>query len=87
MELTAATMASKIDTMLKKELQMELTDSIFWTDSTSVLKYINNKTRFKTFVANRIAEIDKVSHARQWRYVNTVNNPADLAGLKVKCFK
>ena len=89
MELTAATMASRMDTLLRKELQMELADSVFWTDSTSVLKYINNKTaRFRTFVANRVAAIVKVSHAHQWRYVNSVNNPADMAsrGLTVKTF-
>ena len=89
MELTAATMASRMDTLLRKELQMELADSVFWTDSTSVLKYINNKTaRFRTFVANRVAAIVKVSHVHQWRYVNSVNNPADMAsrGLTVKTF-
>lgn len=64
MELTAATMASRMDTIWRKELQMELADSMFWTDSTSVLKYINNKTtRFRTFVANRVSEIAKVSNA------------------------
>ncbi|KAK0152302.1 hypothetical protein N1851_006351 [Merluccius polli] len=40
---------------------MELADSIFWTNRTSVLKYINNETtRFQTFVANRVSEIAKV---------------------------
>ncbi|KAL4008509.1 hypothetical protein ACER0C_002361 [Sarotherodon galilaeus] len=89
MELTAATLASRMDVMWKKELQMELKDSVFWTDSTSVLKYINNKTtRFRTFVANRVSEIVKVSNAQQWRYVDTDNNPADLAsrGLTVQSF-
>ena len=89
MELTAATMASRMDTLLRRELQMELADSVFWTDSTSVLKYINNKTaRFRTFVANRVATIVKVSSTRQWRYVNSINNPADMAsrGLTVKSF-
>lgn len=89
MELTAATMASRMDTVLRKELQMELADSIFWTDSTSVLKYINNRTsRFRTFVANRISEIAKVSQAQQWRHVNSANNPADMAsrGLTIKAF-
>ena len=89
MELTAATMASRMDTLLRKELQIDLADSIFWTDSTSVLKYINNKTsRFRTFVANRVSQIAKVSHAQQWRYVNSASNPADMAsrGLDVRAF-
>lgn len=34
MELTAATVAVKMDKLLKKELDLELRDSVFWTDST-----------------------------------------------------
>lgn len=89
MELTAATMASRLDTFWKKELRMSLTESMFWTDSTSVLKYIKNETsRFRTFVANRVSEILKVSDPSQWKYVNTLSNPADVAsrGLKVDMF-
>ncbi|XP_042070053.1 uncharacterized protein LOC121812301 [Haplochromis burtoni] len=55
MELTAALVASRMDKMWKKELQMHLQESVFWTDSTSVLRYISNETsRFKVFVANRV---------------------------------
>lgn len=80
MELTAATMASRMDTFWKRELHMQLQPSVFWSDSTSVLKYIKNETsRFRTFVANRVSEILKVSQVSQWRYVNTTINPADLA--------
>ncbi|KAI2657502.1 Enolase-phosphatase E1 [Labeo rohita] len=47
-------------------------------DSTSVLKYIRNEmSRFKCFVANRVAEIRKASEITQWRYVNSSSNPAD----------
>lgn len=87
MELTAATVAGRMDILLRKELQMQLQDSVFWTDSTSVLKYINNETsRFRTFVANGVSEILRISRPSQRRYVNTSSNPADLAsrGLKVE---
>lgn len=48
MELIAATMASRMDVLWKKELHLELQDSVFWTDSASVLKYIKNETsRFR----------------------------------------
>ncbi|KAK0140258.1 hypothetical protein N1851_022806 [Merluccius polli] len=54
LELAAASLAVKVDRMLQRELHMELQVSTFWTDSTSVLKYIHNKTkRFHTYVANR----------------------------------
>lgn len=89
MELTAAVVASRMDKLWKKELQMPLQESVFWTDSTSVLKYIRNETsRFKIFVANRVSEIHSLSNSSQWRYVNTSSNPADLAsrGAKVESF-
>ncbi|XP_039608830.1 uncharacterized protein LOC120528756, partial [Polypterus senegalus] len=76
MELTAAVVAVKMDKMLKGELQMPLQESTFWTDSTTVLKYISNEsTRFKTFVANRISVIRDHSQPSQWRYVTSVLNP------------
>lgn len=79
-ELTAALIAVKTDKMLRSELQMALLDSTFWTDSTTVLKYIENeKLRFKTFVANRIAVIRELTKPQQWRYVGTSTNPADCA--------
>lgn len=40
MELTAATVTVKMDMVLRRELQLELADSVFWTDSTAVLKYL-----------------------------------------------
>jgi len=89
MELIAAVVAARMDKLWRKELRLQLQDSVFWTDSTSVLKYIKNETsRFRIFVANRVSEILKVSDASQWRFVNTAHNPADLAsrGAKVEPF-
>ncbi|KAJ8406748.1 hypothetical protein AAFF_G00296640 [Aldrovandia affinis] len=73
--------------MLHQELQVPLQPSTFWTDSTTVLRYIDNDTaRFKTFVANRINVIREATKPSQWKYVRTTENPADLPsrGLKAK---
>ncbi len=43
LELTAAVVAVKIDKMLHQELQVPLQQSIFWTDSTTVLRYIDSE--------------------------------------------
>ncbi|KAK2920523.1 hypothetical protein Q8A73_000008 [Channa argus] len=89
LELTAATLAVRIDKMLRKELELPLEDSVYWTDSTAVLKYISNETsRFRTFVANRVSAIQQTSTVSQWHYVNSHLNPADGAsrGQKVKAF-
>lgn len=86
LELTAAVLAVRMDKMLRAELQMQLEDSFFWTDSTSVLKYIMNEDRrFHTFVANRVTTIRDATKVSQWKYVNTKDNPADDAsrGSKV----
>ena len=85
LELIAAVLAARVDRFLRAELQLE--DSCFWTDSTSVLKYIRNEDRcFHTFVANRVTTIRDATKVSQWKYVNTKDNPADDAsrGMKVE---
>ena len=58
LELCAAVVAVQVDQMLRKELELNLEESVFWTDSMSVLQYIRNEsTRFHTFVASRLAII------------------------------
>ena len=87
LELTAAVVAVKMDKMLRQELQLPLQPSTFWTDSTTVLRYIDSETaRFKTFVANRVTLIREATKPSQWNYVGTAENPADQAsrGLKAK---
>ncbi len=88
-ELTAAVVAAKMDRMLKQELQLQLEDSVFWTDRLTALQCIENEaSRFKTFVANRVSSIREASEPSQWKYVGTALNPADMAsrGIKVEKF-
>ena len=80
LELSAATVAVKLDQMIRKELDCEINKSFFWTDSQAVLRYIYNENRrFQTFVANRLAIIHDGSDPEQWRYIDTTSNPADDA--------
>lgn len=58
LDLSVAVLSVKMDALIKAEQGMHLKKSVFWTDSTSVLKYVNNEDkRFHTFVANRVATI------------------------------
>ena len=89
LELTAARTAVRIDQLLRRELDLQLLPSIFWTDSTAVLKYLRNeKARYHTFVANRVSLIRELSSVDNWRYVDTSLNPADMAsrGLRIAEF-
>ena len=87
LELTAATLATRIKKVVVKELEGRLKiDSItYWTDSMIVLKYIANESRrFVTFVANRVAAIRQESEPSQWRHVRSELNPADYASRGIK---
>ena len=79
-ELSAAVLATRLDWMIKQEISISIESSNFWTDSTCVLCYIENKDkRFQTLVANRISAILDQSSATQWKYIETSHNTADIA--------
>lgn len=80
LELSAAVLAVKQDCILRKELDLPIQSSWFWSDSMAVLRYIfSENRRFSTFVANRVSIIHEGSDVNQWYYVDTKNNPADDA--------
>ena len=80
MELSASVLSTRLDRMIRQELDIVIHDSFFWTDSTCVLRYVtNDDRRYKTFVANRVAAIREHSMPSQWKYVGTKANPADDA--------
>lgn len=84
MELSAAVVATRLEKISRGELSLPINQSFFWTDSTCVLRYLENQDRrFQTFVANRVATIHDASSPSQWRYVNTQCNPADDASRGV----
>ena len=79
LELQGAVLAAKMDSLLKRELDIDLQESWFWTDSEVVLKYLANESkRFSVFVSNRISIIRNLSNVSQWNYVVGLDNPADI---------
>ena len=78
LELSAAVLAVQLDQSMREELDIPITQSTFWSDSTCVLQYIRNQSRrFHTFVANRLSVIHENSTPTQWRHVGSELNPAD----------
>ena len=85
LELQAALLASKLDLMLRTEMDIEFDRSYFWSDSKIVLGYIKNEgSRFHVFVANRVTQIRDISDPDSWHYVASADNPADLL-TRSKC--
>ncbi|KAJ8978472.1 hypothetical protein NQ317_016998 [Molorchus minor] len=59
---------------------LDLPNIYAWSDSQIVLNWIRNPPhRVKTFVANRISYIQNKLPLASWSYINTSNNPADVA--------
>ena len=62
LELQAATIAVRVHCLIRKEIDVPISSSFFWTDLKITLQYINNESRrFKTYVANRVSEIRDAS--------------------------
>ncbi|XP_057372209.1 uncharacterized protein LOC130693104 [Daphnia carinata] len=78
LELCAALLAARLASVIKSELRLKIDQTTFWSDSTTVLRWINSPHyRFHIYVGNRIGEVLELSESSQWRYVPTAQNPAD----------
>ena len=85
LELTAATVSVRVDEMIAKELDEPAESKTYWTDSTTVLKYIrSDKKRLHVVVANRVQAIRDATNPDQWRYVEIDINPADVSSRGMK---
>ena len=80
LELCAAVLAAQAVDKIIKEIDREIDKATFYTDSKVVLAYIQNESqRFYVYIANRVQQIRKISSPEQWTYVDTNENPEDLA--------
>jgi len=78
LELMGAILGKRLALSIASTLVINKSSLTFWTDSTSVLRWIKGHGRhFKPFVANRVGEIQVEICPDRWRYVPTAENPAD----------
>ena len=64
---------------MQRDLDLSLMETVFWSDSTTVLSYLRNTfKRRRIFETNRINLIREFFSVDQWRWVDTANNPVDL---------
>ncbi|XP_033297925.1 uncharacterized protein LOC117204532 [Bombus bifarius] len=79
LELSGALLLTSLMSTVQQALSQKITRTIYWTDSTIVLHWLNTSPHtLKTFVANRVSEIQTKTSIRDWRHVPTDDNPADL---------
>ena len=77
LELLALLIGIRSLKFVSKELELENTQKIVWTDSQCVLHWLKSSKPLSTFVKNRIAEITEEKNV-EFRYINTKDNPADI---------
>ncbi|UYV60398.1 hypothetical protein LAZ67_1001037 [Cordylochernes scorpioides] len=80
LELCAALLLTRLMKYIMEELNIKMESATCWSDSTIVLSWIRTMSRnLPTFIGNRVAEIQSCPQVREWRYVPTGDNPADIA--------
>ena len=57
LELQAALLASRLRLEIKIKKEKKIERSYMWTDSTTVLQWLNSNSKLHVFVANRFSEI------------------------------
>ncbi|XP_011705735.1 PREDICTED: uncharacterized protein LOC105460935 [Wasmannia auropunctata] len=78
LELCGAHLLARLVATIRESLPAAPT--YLWTDSTIVLAWLQgHPSRWKTFVANRVATIHEAVPGALWRHVLSENNPADVA--------
>ena len=82
---SSAVLAIELAELISSEIDMELDDTIFYSDSKVVLGYISNDSRrfYVYSFSNRVQRIRSYSRSEQWQYVSTDVNPADIATRSV----
>ena len=77
LELMALLIGVRSLRFISKELGLESTERIIWTDFQCILNWLKGKKPLSVFVKNRITEITNKKNV-EFRYINTKNNHADL---------
>ncbi|XP_011884072.1 PREDICTED: uncharacterized protein LOC105571212 [Vollenhovia emeryi] len=78
LELNGAVLLARLSEKIRNALNIDKTRFYWWSDSEIVLHWIaGNPSRWNTFVANRVGEIQELTTNR-WQHVSTHHNPADI---------
>ncbi|XP_053692622.1 uncharacterized protein LOC128741071 [Sabethes cyaneus] len=78
LELSSALLLAHLFQKVQHAIRLN-TKPFFWTDSTIVLHWLAaTPSRWKTFVANRVSEIQHITASGIWSHVSGSENPADI---------
>lgn len=79
LELVAATLLAKLMKHVRTTMEWEHIPYYLWTDSMITLKWISKEPcELKTFVSNRVLQIQEKTDIGKWHHIISKDNPADL---------
>lgn len=79
LELCGALLLSKLMQRVTSSVSFIIEKSFYLTDSTIVLSWLSCEPQaWKTFVGNRVAEIQSITPINNWYHVSSTENPADI---------
>ena len=80
LELLAALITARLLVHVMKALGLSQAKHVCYSDSQVALCWIrSSSSRWKTYVANRVTEIQQLTNPSVWRHCPGVDNPADAA--------
>ncbi|XP_018407519.1 PREDICTED: uncharacterized protein LOC108783448 [Cyphomyrmex costatus] len=84
LELCAAALLARTMSFARTTLELSTIPCHCWTDSTVTLAWLRQSpSRWKTFVAHRVNDVQTLIPDAKWHHVPTHQNPADLASRGV----
>jgi hypothetical protein len=79
LELCGALLLAQLIQKTVPALNLKIDRILLWTSSTIVLSWLaTSACKRKTFVANRVSQIQELTAECEWRHVESASNPADL---------
>ncbi|GBN17173.1 hypothetical protein AVEN_29902-1, partial [Araneus ventricosus] len=79
LELAACLLLAQLTRKVLNALKLKIDQVLLWTDSTIALSWIDTPPHLlKTFVSNRVAQIQELTKEYHWSHITSKNNPADL---------
>ncbi|XP_060861787.1 uncharacterized protein LOC132938793 [Metopolophium dirhodum] len=82
LELCAAVILARLANKVLPKLKLNIKNKYFWTDSSITLAWITSpSSRWKTFVAHRVSEIQDMTRLNEWNHLEVIG-PIQLEELR-----
>lgn len=80
LELQTAVMRVRLAETIIDEHEFTIARKVYWSDFKTVLRWIwTDLCSYRTFDMNRLGKVVRKIKSFEWRWVDTLNNPADDA--------